>query len=52
MDVGRARELLAESREWLFESVLQAGPLLPEAPPGFIDALTAAAEANLAGARG
>lgn len=51
-DVERARGLLEESKEQLFESVLAAGPVLSEAPPGFIDALNAAAEANLAGARG
>ena len=48
-DVARARELLDASKEWLFESVLAAGPVLPEAPPGFIDGLNAMAEANLAG---
>jgi len=50
-DAARARGLVEESREWLFESVLAGGEVLPEAPPGFIEGLTAMAEQNLAGAR-
>lgn len=48
----RARALVRQSSEQLFESVLADGPVLPEAPPGFIDALNAMAEQNLAGAAG
>ena len=49
-DAARGRRLVEESRERLFESVLAEGPVLADAPPGFLDALSAAAEQNLAGA--
>ena len=49
-DAARGRRLVEESRERLFESVLADGPVLAESPPGFLDALSAAAEQNLAGA--
>lgn len=49
----RSRRLITDSREYLFEHVLATqGQLLPDAPPGFVDALNAMAAANLAGAAG
>ncbi|MBA2505045.1 MAG: amidohydrolase family protein [Thermoleophilaceae bacterium] len=48
-DAGRARRLVRESREYLYESVLAAGPLLPDPLPGFAEGLAATAEQNLEG---
>ncbi len=49
-ETARARRAVTESREFLYESVLAEGPLLPEPMPGFSEGLAAMAKANLAGA--
>jgi 5-methylthioadenosine/S-adenosylhomocysteine deaminase len=48
VDVARARTLIEESRERIFESVARKGPLLPPEQEGFTEALNQLAEANLA----
>jgi cytosine/adenosine deaminase-related metal-dependent hydrolase len=51
VDSARLRRLADESRERVFERVLEQGPILPPEPPGFAEALSAMANANLAGAQ-
>jgi 5-methylthioadenosine/S-adenosylhomocysteine deaminase len=47
-DLARARRLVEESRERIFNAVAAKGPLLPPEPEGFTEALNQLAETNLA----